>query len=144
MGSPLTGIKPIQYEGVEIVPLQFLKAVLPAPSSLGENYSGKTCIGCLIKGIKDGNEKTVMIYNVCERENCYNEVNAQAVSYTTGVPAMIGAKMVLSNTWFKPGTINMEENDAKPFMDELNKNGLPWTITTLSKTGLRIALAHAL
>lgn len=128
----LTRIDAINYEGKDIVPLQFLKAVLPAPSSLGENYSGKTCIGCIIKGKKDGQDKQIMIYNICQHQEAYNEVKAQAVSYTTGVPAYIGAKLMLSGTWMQAGVINMEQNDAKPFMDELNQSGLPWKIITPS------------
>ena len=127
----MTNINPVLHEGKEIVPLQFLKSVLPAPSSLGENYSGKTCIGCVIKGRKDGQEKSIIIYNICSHQRAFEEVKAQAVSYTTGVPAMIGAKLLLEKTWFKQGVINMEENDAKPFMDALNQYGLPWKIITL-------------
>jgi len=122
----MTRIDPILYEGKEIVPLQFLKAVLPEPSSLGEGYSGKTSIGCQIKGIKDGQDKTYYVYNNCDHAQVYKEVKAQAVSYTTGVPAMIGAMLMLSNVWMKAGVYNVEEFNPDPFMEALNKYGLPW------------------
>ncbi|RAP39073.1 saccharopine dehydrogenase [Candidatus Marinamargulisbacteria bacterium SCGC AAA071-K20] len=124
----MTRIDTVKFNGQDIVPLQFLKEVLPEPSSLGENYQGKTCIGCLIKGKKDGQDKTIFIYNICDHQDCYKEVQSQAVSYTTGVPAMIGAKLLLEGTWNKPGTINIEEFDPTPFMDALNKYGLPWKV----------------
>lgn len=124
----MTSIKPINYNGQEIIPLQFLKAVLPEPASLGENYTGKTCIGCLIKGKKDGKEKQIFIYNVCHHQDCYKEVQAQGVSYTTGVPAMIGAKLILEEKWTGVGTKNIEEFDPDPFMDALNEYGLPWKV----------------
>lgn len=122
----MTRIDPVTYQGVEIVPLQFLKAVLPEPSSLGENYTGQTSIGCQIKGVKDGKTKTYYVYNNCDHEGTYREVGAQAVSYTTGVPAMIGAKLMVTNTWMKPGVFNVEEFDPDPFMEALNQFGLPW------------------
>jgi saccharopine dehydrogenase (NAD+, L-lysine-forming) len=122
----LTRIDPVEYEGHKIVPLRFLKAVLPEPSSLGENYTGKTNIGCLIKGIKNGRPRSYYVYNVCDHAACYREVKAQAVSYTTGVPAMIGSIMMLSSTWHKPGVFNVEEFDPDPFMVALKKHGLPW------------------
>ncbi|MEG0371434.1 MAG: saccharopine dehydrogenase family protein [Clostridium sp.] len=122
----MTSIKPIEYKGMEIVPLQFLQAMLPDPSTLGPRTKGKTNIGCIFKGIKDGKEKTYQIYNVCDHEECYKEVESQAISYTTGVPAMIGAMLVMNGTWQKPGVYNMEEFNPDPFMDELNKWGLPW------------------
>ena len=124
----MTSIEPILYEGKEIVPLQFLKAVLPDPASLGPRTKGKTNIGCIFTGKKDGKEKTIYIYNVCDHEACYKEVGSQAVAYTTGVPAMIGAMMVLQGIWQKPGVYNMEEFDPDPFMDALNKWGLPWVV----------------
>ncbi|MHC5154579.1 MAG: saccharopine dehydrogenase family protein, partial [Planctomycetota bacterium] len=124
----MTSIEPVEYEGHKIVPLQFLKAVLPEPASLGTNYTGKTCIGCIFNGIKDGQEKNMMIYNVCDHAACYKETGAQAVSYTTGVPAMIGAKMMLEGKWKKEGVWNMEQFDPDPFMEALNKYGLPWKI----------------
>ncbi len=132
----MTGIKPVMYNGVEVIPLQFLKSVLPDPSSLGPLTKGRTCIGCVAKGIKNGKEKIVYIYNICDHEACYREVQSQAISYTTGVPAMIGAKMMLENKWMKPGVWNMEQFDPDPFMEDLNKYGLPWTLVDLSDTGL--------
>ena len=122
----MTSIEPIIYEGREIIPLQFLKAVLPDPASLGPRTVGKTNIGCIFTGKKDGEEKTYYLYNVCDHQECYKEVGSQAVSYTTGVPAMIGAAMVLSGKWKKPGVYNGEEMDPDPFMEDLNKFGLPW------------------
>ena len=124
----MTSIEPILYEGREIVPLQFLKAVLPDPSTLGPRTKGKTNIGCIFIGKKDGKEKTLYIYNTCDHQECYKEVGSQAVAYTTGVPAMIGAMLVMNGTWQKPGVYNMEEFDPDPFMDALNKWGLPWKI----------------
>lgn len=121
-------IDPIMYNGVEIVPIQFLKAVLPNPGDLGKNYTGETSIGCRIRGIgKDGKELTYYVYNNCSHHAAYLETGAQGVSYTTGVPAMIGAMMFLTGKWKKPGVYNVEEFDPDPFMDALNKWGLPWT-----------------
>lgn len=122
----MTGIKPVMYEGREIVPLQFLKAVLPEPSSLGEGYKGQTSIGCQIKGIKEGKERTYYVYNNCDHAACYREVKAQAISYTTGVPAMIGARLMLTGEWSAKGVFNVEEFNPDPFMELLNKQGLPW------------------
>ncbi len=119
-------IDPIIYKGVEIVPIQFLKEVLPNPGDLGENYTGWTSIGCRIRGIKDGKEKTYYIYNNCSHEIAFKETGTQGVSYTTGVPAMIGAMMFVKGLWKKPGVYNVEEFNPDPFMEELNKNGLPW------------------
>ncbi len=124
----MTRIDEVEYNGQKIVPLQFLKAVLPDPGSLGDNYTGKTCIGCVIEGIKDGKKKRIFIYNVCDHAETFKEVGAQAVSYTTGVPAMIGAKMMLSGLWREKGVHNMEEYDPDPFMEDLNKYGLPWQV----------------
>ena len=128
----MTSIEPIIYEGQEIVPLQFLKAVLPEPSGLGETTKGKTCIGNIITGTHEGRPKTVYLYNVCDHEACFAEVGSQAVSFTTGVPAMIGASLILDNSWRKPGVWNMEQFDPDPFMDRLDIYGLPWHITELS------------
>ena len=128
----MTSIEPILYEGQEIVPLQFLKAVLPEPSGLGETTKGKTCIGNIVSGIHEGKPKTVYLYNVCDHEDCFAEVGSQAVSYTTGVPAMIGASLILDKSWRKPGVWNMEQFDPDPFMDKLNLYGLPWHVTELS------------
>lgn len=122
----MTSIKPIMYEGREIVPLQFLKAVLPDPASLGPRTVGKTNIGCICIGKKDGKEVHYKVYNCCDHQECYKEVGSQAISYTTGVPAMIGAMMVMTGKWKKPGVYNIEEFDPDPFMDALNKWGLPW------------------
>jgi len=123
----MAGIEPIMYEGKEIVPIQFLKAVLPNPGDLGENYKGWTSIGCRIKGLdKQGKEKTYYIYNNCSHEVAYKETGTQGVSYTTGVPAMIGAMMYLKGLWKKPGVLNVEEFDPDPFMAELGKWGLPY------------------
>lgn len=120
-------IDPIMYNGVEIVPIQFLKAVLPNPGDLGKNYTGETSIGCRIRGIgKDGKELTYYVYNNCSHHAAYLETGAQGVSYTTGVPAMIGAMMFLTGKWKKPGVYNVEEFDSDPFMEQLNKQGLPW------------------
>ena len=120
-------IDPIMYNGVEIVPIQFLKAVLPNPGDLGKNYTGETSIGCRIRGIgKDGKEITYYVYNNCSHHAAYLETGAQGVSYTTGVPAMIGAMMFLTGKWKKPGVYNVEEFDPDPFMEQLNKQGLPW------------------
>ena len=122
----MTSIEPIEYEGKQIVPLQFLKAVLPDPASLGPRSVGKTNIGCIFRGIKDGKEKTYYVYNVCDHQECYKEVGSQAISYTTGVPAMIGAMMLMKGIWKGPGVFNIEEFDPDPFMDALNQWGLPW------------------
>ena len=122
----MTSIEPIEFEGKQIVPLQFLKAVLPDPASLGPRTKGKTNIGCIFTGVKDGQEKKYYVYNVCDHQACYAEVGSQAISYTTGVPAMIGAMMVLTGKWNKPGVYNVEEFNPDPFMEALNKFGLPW------------------
>ncbi len=123
----MASIEPIMYNGVEIVPIQFLKAVLPNPGELGENYTGETSIGCRIRGIdKEGKPLTYYIYNNCSHEAAYKEVGAQGVSYTTGVPAMIGAMMFLKGEWRKPGVYNVEEFNPDPFMEQLSKQGLPW------------------
>lgn len=124
----MTSIEPIEFEGKQIIPLQFLKAVLPDPSSLGPRTKGKTNIGCIFRGKKDGKEKNLYIYNVCDHESCYKEVGSQAVAYTTSVPAMIGAMMLLTKTWDKKGVYNIEEFDPDPFMEALNKWGLPWIV----------------
>jgi len=127
----MTGIEPVMYNGMEIIPLQFLKAVLPEPSSLGPLTKGQTCIGNIIKGVKDGKEKSVYIYNICDHQACYREVQSQAISYTTGVPAMIGAKMMMTGVWTGEGVFNMEQMNPDPFMDDLNKYGLPWKKVSL-------------
>ncbi len=124
----LTAIEAIDYQGQQIVPLQFLKALLPDPATLGQGTTGKTCIGCIVSGIKDGQEKTVYCYNIKDHQDCYQELQSQAISYTTGVPAMIGAKMMLEGIWMKAGVWNMEQLDPDAFMADLNRFGLPWNI----------------
>ncbi len=123
----MTRIDPVVYEGHEIVPLKFLKALLPDPASLAANYKGKTNIGCMMEGIKDGKMRKYYIYNVCDHEHAFRDANAQAISYTTGVPAMIGAKMMLTGKWTGTGVFNVEEFDPDPFMADLSRYGLPWT-----------------
>jgi saccharopine dehydrogenase (NAD+, L-lysine forming) len=124
----MTRIDPVDYKGTKVIPIEFLKALLPDPSTLGVNYTGKTSIGCEIVGKKDGKPRKVFIYNVCDHAECWKEVHAQAVSYTTGVPAMIGAKMMLSGQWRGQGVFNMEQLDPDPFMQALNQHGLRWEI----------------
>jgi len=124
----MTGIEPVRFQGVDIVPLQFLRALLPDPASLGPRTKGKTCIGCLVKGKKGGKRKTAYIYNICDHQACYREVQSQAISYTTGVPAMIGAKMMLEGKWLQPGVWNMEQLDPDPFLADMNRYGLPWQV----------------
>ena len=118
----------VNFNGQEIVPIQFLKALLPDPASLGPRTVGKTNIGCIFTGIKDGKERSIKIYNVCDHQECYREVESQAISYTTGVPAMIGTMMVLKGLWKKPGVFNTEDFDPDPYMEALNKWGLPWVV----------------
>jgi saccharopine dehydrogenase (NAD+, L-lysine-forming) len=122
----MTRIDEVEYQGQKIVPLQFLKAVLPNPGDLGETTKGKTCIGNVITGIKDGKPKAIYVYNICDHEACFAEVGSQAISYTTGVPAMIGAKQMLEGGWNRAGVWNMEQHDPDAFMADLNANGLPW------------------
>ncbi|UHG92059.1 saccharopine dehydrogenase family protein [Spirosoma oryzicola] len=121
----MTRIDPVKFNGMDIVPLEFLKAVLPAPDTLGENYTGQTSIGCQIKGVKDGADRTYYIWNNCDHAETYREVRGQAVSYTTGVPAMIGAMLIVTGVWLKPGVWNCEELDPDPFIEQMNKQGLP-------------------
>ena len=125
---------PIDFQGTKIVPIQFLKALLPDPASLGPRTKGKTNIGCVISGEKDGKPKTIFIYNVCDHEACYRELGSQAISYTTGVPAMIGAALVLEGSWRKPGVFTTDEFDPDPYMDMLNKWGLPWVVVENPET----------
>ena len=124
----MTRIDPVDYEGNKIVPLKFLKAVLPEPSSLGENYKGKTNIGCMMEGVKGGKRKKIYIYNICDHAECYKEVRSQAISYTTGVPAMIGAMLIATGVWKGEGVFNVEQMDPDPFMEKLNVHGLPWVV----------------
>ncbi len=128
----MTRIDPIEFQGHKIVPIQFLKALLPDPASLGPRTKGKTCIGCEITGVKDGKPRKVFIHNICDHQECYAEVKSQAISYTTGVPAAIGGAMIASGQWTRPGVWNMEEMDPDPFMAELNKRGLPWHVKDLA------------
>ena len=122
----MTSITPVMYKGVEIIPIQFLSALLPDPATLGENYTGETSIGCHISGIKDGKERSYYVYNNCSHPEAYRETGSQGISYTAGVPAMIGAKLFFDGVWKKPGVWNVEEFDPDPFMKELNEQGLPW------------------
>jgi saccharopine dehydrogenase (NAD+, L-lysine forming) len=132
----MIGIEPVDFNGTQIVPIQFLRALLPDPASLGPRTKGKTCIGCIVKGIKDGKEKIIYTYNICDHEACYAEVNSQAISYTTGVPAMIGAKMMVEGKWMQAGVWNMEQLDPDPFMEAMNEHGLPWTTIELDSVKL--------
>ena len=127
----MLGIKPVKHKGQEIIPIEFLKTLLPDPASLGPRTKGKTNIGIFAKGIKDGKPRTIYIYQISDHEKCYDEVMAQAVSYTTGVPAMIGAKLMLQKVWYETGVHNMETFDPDPFMEELNSQGLPWKVMEL-------------
>jgi len=129
----MTRIDPVLYNGQEIIPLQFLKAVLPDPGDLGKSTKGRTCIGNVMTGLKDGQYKAIYIYNICDHEACFAEVGSQAISYTTGVPAMIGAKQMLSGSWRKAGVWNMEQHDPDGFMADLNQHGLPWQVVELTK-----------
>ncbi|MBD3426786.1 MAG: saccharopine dehydrogenase family protein [Candidatus Omnitrophica bacterium] len=124
----MTRIDEVEYDGKKIVPLKFLKSVLPEPASLGANYTGKTNIGCMIEGLKDSKKRKIYIYNVCDHAECYREVRSQAISYTTGVPAMIGAMLMVTGTWRGEGVFNMEQLDPDPFMEKLNTHGLPWVV----------------
>jgi saccharopine dehydrogenase (NAD+, L-lysine-forming) len=127
----MLGIKEVEHKGMKIVPMEFLATLLPDPASLGPRTKGKTNIGIFAKGIKDGEQKTIYIYQVSDHEKCYEEVMSQGVSYTTGVPAMIGAKLMLEGKWQNKGVFNMEEFNPDPFMDELMKQGLPWSVMEL-------------
>jgi len=124
----MTRIDPVMFDGKPIVPIQFLKALLPDPASLAAGYTGKTSIGCLIEGVKDGQTKRHLVYNICDHAETYKEVRAQAVSYTTGVPAVTGAVMMVTGAWKKPGVWNMEELDPDPFLADVAKRGLPWHV----------------
>ncbi len=124
----MTAIEPVEYNGQQIVPIQFLKQLLPDPASLGPRTHGKTCIGCVVSGVKDGQNKSVYVYNICDHQACYAEVESQAISYTTGVPAMIGAKLMLEGHWLQPGVWNIEQLNPDLFMQNLSRYGLPWTV----------------
>ncbi|RLA70992.1 MAG: saccharopine dehydrogenase family protein [Epsilonproteobacteria bacterium] len=134
----MLGIKEVEHKGMKIVPMEFLATLLPDPASLGPRTKGKTNIGIFAKGLKDGQEKTIYIYQVSDHEKCYAEVLSQGVSYTTGVPAMIGAKLMLERKWQGKGVFNMEEFDPDPFMDELNAQGLPWKVMELGADETRL------
>jgi len=127
----MLGIKPIEHKGIKIIPMEFLKTLLPDPASLGARTKGKTNIGIVAEGIKDGKKRKIYIYQVKEHEECYKEVKSQGVSYTTGVPAMIGAKLILQDVWKGKGVFNIEEFDPDPFMEEMNLQGLPWKVKEL-------------
>lgn len=132
----MTGIEPIEYEGQQIVPIQFLAKLLPDPSTLGPRTKGKTCIGTVVQGIKNGQTKSMFCYQISDHQQCYAEVQSQAISYTTGVPAMIGAKMMVQKHWLEPGVFNIEQFNPDPFMEEMNQCGLPWTIIELDSFDL--------
>ncbi|HEX7479018.1 MAG TPA: saccharopine dehydrogenase family protein [Polyangiales bacterium] len=127
----MTRIDPVEFQGQKIVPIQFLKALLPDPASLGATYTGKTSIGCLIEGVKNGKPRKVFIYNICDHAECWKEVRSQAISYTTGVPAVVGATMMVKGLWKKPGVWNIEQLDPDAFLEELAKRGLPWHVMEL-------------
>jgi len=132
----MTGIEPIEFNGQQIVPIQLLAKLLPDPSTLGPRTKGKTCIGCIVRGIKDGKEKLAYLYNIKDHQDCYQEVQSQAISYTTAVPAMIGAKMIVEGNWKKPGVWNIEQFDPDPFLEDMNRYGLPWKIIELDNFNL--------
>ena len=127
----MLGIEPVEHQGQKIVPMEFLKTLLPDPASLGPRTKGKTNIGIVAEGIKDGKKRKIYIYQVKDHEDCYAETNSQGVSYSTGVPAMIGAKLMLKGVWSGQGVFNMEQLDPDPFMDEMMTQGLPWQIKEL-------------
>jgi len=135
----MTRIDPVLYEGKKIVPLKFLKAILPEPASLGASYTGKTNIGCMIEGVKDGKRRKIYIYNICDHAECWKEVKAQAISYTTGVPAAIGAKLMVTGVWCEAGVFNVEQFDPDPFMEQLSRHGLPWVVKPLKPGQMALA-----
>lgn len=137
----MTRIDPIRYNGVDIVPLQFLKALLPEPSSLAENYTGLTSIGCVFQGSKAGEKKSYIIYNICDHAMCNKEVKAQAVSYTTGVPAVVGAMMMMKGAWKGEGVFNVEQLPPQPFLEELARQGLPWHVEEVDRNAQKELLA---
>jgi saccharopine dehydrogenase (NAD+, L-lysine-forming) len=132
----MTGIDEVEYEGHKIIPIQFLAKLLPDPSALGSRTKGKTCIGVVVQGYKDGKLKTMYCYQICDHESCYSEVQSQAISYTTGVPAMIGAKLMIEQQWLAPGVFNIEQFDPDPFMEAMNAYGLPWKVVELDAFNL--------
>lgn len=132
----MTAIEPVDFNGQSIVPVQFLARLLPNPSTLSARTQGKTCIGCVVQGIKDGEEKRAYLYNIKDHQDCYQEVHSQAIAYTTGVPAMIGAKMIIEGYWKKPGVWNIEQFDPDPFLADMNRYGLPWKVIELDEFSL--------
>jgi saccharopine dehydrogenase (NAD+, L-lysine-forming) len=124
-------IDPVDYNGTPVIPMELLKRLLPDPASLAENYTGKTSIGCIFEGVKDGKPRKVFLYNICDHAETYREVRAQAVSYTTGVPAMVGAAMMLTGKWRRAGVVHMEQLDPDPFLELLGQSGLPWHVKEL-------------
>jgi saccharopine dehydrogenase (NAD+, L-lysine forming) len=137
----LTSIKPIKFQGMDVIPLQFLTALLPVPSSLADNYTGRTSIGCIVQGVKDGKVKKHLIYNVCDHAQTAKEVGAQAVSYTTGVPPVVGAMMLIKGDWTGAGIFNVEQLPPEPFMAEVAKQGLPWHVKELAVEDIKEPLA---
>ncbi len=127
----MLGIEPVDHKGQKIIPMEFLKTLLPDPASLAENYTGKTSIGCIFEGVKNGKPRKAFLYNICDHAETYKEVRAQAVSYTTGVPAMVGAAMMMTGKWKQPGVVHMEQLDPDPFLELLGRSGLPWHIKEL-------------
>jgi len=134
----MLGIEPVEHKGMKITPIEFLTTLLPDPASLGPRTKGKTNIGIFAKGLKDGKERAIYIYQIKDHEECYAEVMSQGVSYTTGVPAMIGAKLILEGKWSGKGVFNMEQLDPDPFMEELNTQGLPWEVMELEPNEDRV------
>lgn len=132
----MTGIEAVEYDGHKIVPMQFLAKLLPDPSALGSRTKGKTCIGTVVQGLKEGKQKIMYCYQICDHETCYNEVQSQAISYTTGVPAMIGAKLMIEKQWLESGVLNIEQCNPDPFMDAMNTYGLPWKVVELDTFNL--------
>jgi len=128
----MTSIEPVIYQGTPVIPIEFLKALLPDPASLGPDTKGKTCIGCLVTGVRNGQESSQFIYNICDHEACYRELKSQAISYTAGVPPVVGAKQLLTGAWLRPGVWNIEQMDPDPFMNDLGLFGLPWQVVEAS------------
>jgi saccharopine dehydrogenase (NAD+, L-lysine-forming) len=137
MNVGMTRIDPVEFQGQQIVPIQFLKALLPDPGSLGPRTKGKTNIGCIITGVKDGRKRVYYVWNVCDHQECYREVGSQGVAYTTGVPAMLGGKLMLEGKWKGTGVYNVEQLDPDPFMKEIGTWGLPWQETFLDEAFLK-------
>lgn len=132
----MTRIDPVEHQGVKIIPLEFLKTLLPEPSALAPTYTGKTSIGCIIAGIKQGQPQRVIIYNVCDHADCYQSLGAQAISYTTGIPAVTGAILMAQGHWQGQGVFNVEELDPDPFLAELSRQGLSWQVQALAEDTL--------